>query len=152
MNQPKKSTSADSSNAQRDHLANVRTMLSWVRTAVTIMGLGFVVAKFGLVLDELPGHHHTLGIHLAAAIGVSLVVAAAAILAVAVVEFVAVNRAIRSGGIYIKSVGATDTEHTAGGRGWDPGYLPGGNSVGCYRPSLPMNTPLAKTKAPPTTT
>lgn len=36
-----------------DRLANERTYLAWVRTAVAIMGLGFVVAKFGLWLREL---------------------------------------------------------------------------------------------------
>ena len=38
-----------SPNEMRDHLANVRTFLAWVRTAITIMAFGFVVAKFGLL-------------------------------------------------------------------------------------------------------
>lgn len=29
----------------RDHLANERTLLAWVRTALTIIGLGFVVGR-----------------------------------------------------------------------------------------------------------
>jgi putative membrane protein len=36
-----------------DHLANERTFLAWLRTAITLLGLGFVVAKFGLWLREL---------------------------------------------------------------------------------------------------
>lgn len=36
-----------------DHLANERTFLAWLRTSVTLLGLGFVVAKFGLWLREL---------------------------------------------------------------------------------------------------
>ena len=32
----------------RDHLANERTFLAWLRTAVAVMALGFVVAKFGV--------------------------------------------------------------------------------------------------------
>jgi len=87
---------------QRDHLANVRTMLAWVRTSVTIMGLGFVVAKFGLVLDETSGSRRTINPQLAAGIGTALVVVAAAILVVAIREFVAVSRAIRDGEIYFK--------------------------------------------------
>lgn len=36
-----------------EHLANERTFLAWVRTGISIMSLGFVVAKFGLWLREL---------------------------------------------------------------------------------------------------
>ena len=36
-----------------DHLANERTFLAWVRTSITIMSLGFVVARFGLWLERL---------------------------------------------------------------------------------------------------
>ena len=32
----------------RDHLANERTLLAWQRTALTIIGLGFVVDRFAL--------------------------------------------------------------------------------------------------------
>jgi putative membrane protein len=32
----------------RDHLANERTLLSWVRLGLSAAGLGFVVARFGL--------------------------------------------------------------------------------------------------------
>lgn len=37
----------------REHLANERTLLAWVRTAVALMGLGFVVARFGIFLRQL---------------------------------------------------------------------------------------------------
>lgn len=33
-----------------DHLANERTFLAWIRTSITIVGLGFVVGKFGVWL------------------------------------------------------------------------------------------------------
>jgi len=33
-----------------------RTLLAWVRTAITLMGFGFVVAKFGLYLHLIAGH------------------------------------------------------------------------------------------------
>jgi putative membrane protein len=38
-----------------DHLANERTYLAWLRTGITTIGLGFVVAKFGLAIRELTG-------------------------------------------------------------------------------------------------
>ena len=34
-------------------LAAERTLLAWVRTALALMGFGFVVARFGLFLHEL---------------------------------------------------------------------------------------------------
>ena len=34
-----------------------RTLLAWIRTGVALMGLGFVVARFGLFLSELEAAH-----------------------------------------------------------------------------------------------
>jgi putative membrane protein len=49
----------------RDLLASNRTMLAWIRTALSFAGIGFVVAKFG----------RTRGmIHLAGGVGIFLVV------------------------------------------------------------------------------
>lgn len=39
--------------ATRDHLANERTLLAWSRTAIAVMALGFVVARFGLLIREI---------------------------------------------------------------------------------------------------
>lgn len=44
---------SNASSAVRDHLANKRTMLAWCRTAIAVIALGFVVARFGLLLREL---------------------------------------------------------------------------------------------------
>jgi putative membrane protein len=35
-------------------LAAERTLLAWIRTGLAMMGFGFVVARFGLYLRELP--------------------------------------------------------------------------------------------------
>ena len=37
----------------REHLANERTFLAWVRTSVALIGLGFVIVKFALFLNEI---------------------------------------------------------------------------------------------------
>ena len=37
----------------RDHLAAERTFLAWIRTGIALMGFGFVVARFGLFLQQL---------------------------------------------------------------------------------------------------
>lgn len=36
-----------------EYLANERTFLAWMRTCISVIGLGFVVAKFGIWLREL---------------------------------------------------------------------------------------------------
>ena len=37
----------------RDHLANERTFLAWVRTTLGLIGLGFVLARMGLFLRQM---------------------------------------------------------------------------------------------------
>jgi putative membrane protein len=41
----------------RVFFAAERTLLAWVRTGLTIMGFGFVVARFGLFLNLLAAQH-----------------------------------------------------------------------------------------------
>lgn len=69
----------------REHLANERTLLAWIRTAIALMGLGFVVARFGLFLREisaLGGHPVQSGSAYSGPIGIVLV--ASGLLAVGV--------------------------------------------------------------------
>jgi putative membrane protein len=42
----------DASRTQQ-HLANQRTFLAWLRTSVALIGLGFVVSRFGLFLKAI---------------------------------------------------------------------------------------------------
>lgn len=37
----------------REHLANERTFLAWIRTSIALMGFGFVIVKFTLFLKQL---------------------------------------------------------------------------------------------------
>jgi len=38
---------------QREHQANERTFLAWLRTSVALIGFGFAIARFGLFLRQL---------------------------------------------------------------------------------------------------
>ena len=49
MNKSLDNSSSDSHSQQ--HLANQRTFLAWLRTCVALIGLGFVVSRFGLILS-----------------------------------------------------------------------------------------------------
>ncbi len=43
----------------RDSLAAERTFLAWIRTGLGLMGFGFVVARFGLFVEQLQYTQHT---------------------------------------------------------------------------------------------
>ncbi|MFB2878625.1 YidH family protein [Floridanema aerugineum] len=38
---------------QREHQANERTFLAWLRTAIALIGFGFAIARFGLFLRQI---------------------------------------------------------------------------------------------------
>lgn len=44
---------AHSSRGRRDHLANERTFLAWIRTSIGIMAFGFVVEKFAIFIKQI---------------------------------------------------------------------------------------------------
>ena len=85
------------------HLANARTFLAWVRTCIAIISLGFVVARFGVWLQEMthapagggtpaaPVHEHSSGI------GAGMVVAGALLAPLAAWHHYRVGRDIEAG-------------------------------------------------------
>lgn len=50
MNEQNEKNTFDKS---REHLANERTFLAWIRTSIALMSFGFVIVKFTLFLKEL---------------------------------------------------------------------------------------------------
>ncbi|MEM9949884.1 MAG: DUF202 domain-containing protein [Cyanobacteria bacterium P01_D01_bin.36] len=38
---------------QREHQANERTFLAWLRTSISLIGFGFAIARFGIFLQQL---------------------------------------------------------------------------------------------------
>jgi putative membrane protein len=82
-----------------DHLANERTFLAWVRTSITIMAFGFVVAKFGLLLRELSANSSgsVVSAPVSEATGVLLVLAGAALLILAFARFRATREDLDAG-------------------------------------------------------
>lgn len=52
MSEPNPADKATHAGAS-DYLAAERTLLAWIRTGLALMGFGFVVARFGLFLEQL---------------------------------------------------------------------------------------------------
>src|ERR1044071_8326046 len=80
----------------RVYFAAERTLLAWVRTGVTVIGLGFVVARFGLFLRLMNPAHPDLGrTSVSAVLGGLVTLFGAVVTALALVQFVAFIRELR---------------------------------------------------------
>jgi putative membrane protein len=85
----------------RDHAANERTMLAWIRTGIALMAFGFAIARFGLFLREVAQvgqvhFHGSTGLG-SAWFGVALVVLGLVTNASATVRYARLRRAITEG-------------------------------------------------------
>jgi putative membrane protein len=81
----------------KDHAANERTYLAWIRTGVTIMMLGFFIEKFELFLatiaNNLPGKTSQLGQLLKIShMSIALVILAIFIIATATLRYFRIRR------------------------------------------------------------
>ena len=76
----------------RVFFAAERTLLAWIRTGLTIMGFGFVVARFGLFLSLLAAERAPAAApvtspgHFSSAMGIALVLLGALCMIVAAIE------------------------------------------------------------------
>ncbi len=66
------------SDRQREHQANERTFLAWLRTSIALIGFGFAIARFGIFLRQMSAVANqpieaTQGLLNSQSLGVSLV-------------------------------------------------------------------------------
>jgi putative membrane protein len=85
----------DESNDPRVYFAAERTLLAWVRTGITVIGLGFVVARFGLFLQILRQNPNPASHPGSTYIGVGLVLLGSAAVALAAWQHVRFCRDLR---------------------------------------------------------
>jgi putative membrane protein len=85
----------------RDHAANERTFLAWVRTAIAVMAFGFIVEKFDLFLElaspALAGRTLSLpGQRFGNIAGLALIILGTAMVAIAAFRFLMTAKIIDS--------------------------------------------------------
>ncbi len=94
---------------QRDHLANERTLLAWVRLAVGMFAFGFVVARFGLFLNEMslatPLHSRLATWH-SLFLGLAFVASGIVLVVIALTRYLVVERDIEAGMVVSRRNGA----------------------------------------------
>jgi putative membrane protein len=72
----------------RDHLANERTLLAWIRTALTVIGLGFIVARLAVEGEQGP---------IEALAGVGLVILGGAVAIAGAYSYLSARRELLTG-------------------------------------------------------
>lgn len=114
--------SSDSHSQQ--HLANQRTFLAWLRTCVALIGLGFVVSRFGLLLSPIfvgedpsiattnPAYALESSTHFSSFIGTSMVILGIIFTVIALRNYIYTYKSIEQGtyspknfDIYLLSIG-----------------------------------------------
>ncbi len=73
---------------QREHQANERTFLAWMRTSISLIGFGLAIARFGLFLQQSAGTSQISQMWLNShSLGVGLIVVGIAIVALAALRY-----------------------------------------------------------------
>jgi putative membrane protein len=84
---------------RRDTLANERTFLSWVRLAIAISALGFVIARFGIFLAQIAIGQRLFAtsLHLSPPLGITVILLGPVIVLFAARRFFQVERELETG-------------------------------------------------------
>jgi putative membrane protein len=97
---PSAETNAAAVRDARVYLAAERTFLAWIRTGLSLMGFGFVVARFGLFLREMEFSQHPLTLrsaHFTLWVGTVLILIGVVVNVLSSVQHVHFVRALRTG-------------------------------------------------------
>jgi putative membrane protein len=96
----------DTSERLQQYLANQRTFLSWVRTSIALIGLGFAIERFSIFLQQFrliadpnaTGNAESATTHeYSALIGIVMIVMGTALIVYALKNFLDSNKTIASG-------------------------------------------------------
>jgi putative membrane protein len=81
-----------------DTLANERTYLAYVRTALAFIGFGFVIARFSVIMREAapPVHSHVPPPVLSTSVGIALMLAGVLCAGYGAYRYIANARALRA--------------------------------------------------------
>jgi len=83
----------------REHLANERTFLSWIRLSVAMIALGFVIARFGIFIAEVIALAAVRSVETdwSVPIGITLVLLGPTFAVLALLRFLTAEREIETG-------------------------------------------------------
>jgi len=94
----------DNSERSQQYLANQRTFLSWVRTSIALIGLGFAIERFSIFLQQFrliadPDRAGTsaTGHEYSALVGIGMIIVGIGLIIYALKNYLESNKTIASG-------------------------------------------------------
>jgi putative membrane protein len=102
----------DSSERLQQYLANQRTFLSWVRTSIALIGLGFAIERFSVFLqqfrlivdpDTTGNTSSATAQEYSALVGIFMIVVGTSLIVYALKNYLDSNKTIKSGGYMPKN-------------------------------------------------
>jgi putative membrane protein len=96
----------DSSERSQQYLANQRTFLSWVRTSIALIGLGFAIERFSIFLQQFPliadtdvtaNASSATAYNYSALFGIGMIIVGTGLIVYALKNYLDTNKTIASG-------------------------------------------------------